>query len=33
MDLNKVFVRYINLDKRLDRNKDTLTKLVDILGA
>lgn len=32
MDLNTVFVRYINLDRRQDRNDDTIKKLVDILG-
>lgn len=32
MDLNTVFVRYINLDRRPDRNEDAMKKLVDILG-
>lgn len=32
MDLDSVFVRYINLDRRQDRNEETIKKLVDILG-
>ena len=30
--MDTVFVRYINLDRRFDRNEDTITKLIDILG-
>jgi len=30
--MDKVFIRYINLDRRLDRNDDTIKKFIDILG-
>jgi GR25 family glycosyltransferase involved in LPS biosynthesis len=32
MNLDTVFVRYINLDRRIDRNEDTIKKFINILG-
>jgi GR25 family glycosyltransferase involved in LPS biosynthesis len=32
MDLENIFIRYINLDRRTDRNEDVKKKFVDILG-
>ena len=32
MNLDSIFVRYINLDKRVDRNENVKKKFVDILG-
>lgn len=32
MNLDSIFVRYINLDRRIDRKEDTMKKFVDILG-
>jgi GR25 family glycosyltransferase involved in LPS biosynthesis len=32
MELDSVYVRYINLDRRIDRNEDVLKKFTEILG-
>jgi hypothetical protein len=32
MELDTVYVRYINLDRRIDRNEDVLKKFTEILG-
>ena len=32
MNLDSIYVRYINLDRRKDRNEDVLKKFVEILG-